>query len=259
MGRIAALCLLACLPCCSLNMKGSWMIPPEDVSGADDGDRDVSVDTGEGRDDLSADDPAVEPPAETPPEPGEDVGPAEDVPADIEPEDPPEEGLDVRDAIDAEIIGVDATDAAEEIVCGNNRIEFEAEAMELIFFIALDDPRVGQYITDPAGFTGFASIELDIPCAVHWLEGDSFYWAWDDPTSTLVWHLLQQCGDPRVDEWRWDQVSGSIETWDCGDVGDDPAVVSLTAGPHTFYLLGREAYARVDKFIITDNLSWTGP
>lgn len=255
-------------------MKGSWTIPPEDVPVADDDERDGAGDIGPDREDLASDDPAIDLPAEPPPEPGEDVGPGEereespaDVPADIEPEEPREDGPDVPETVDEETIPTDATDATEEIVCGDNRIQFEAESMAMVFFMVLDDPRVGQYITDTAGYSAFASIELDIPCAgdwvmwgnVHWLEGDSFYWAWDDPTSTLVWHLLQQCGDPRVDEWRWDQVSGAIEDWNCANVGDDPAVVSLTAGLHTFYLLGREPFARVDRFIFTDNLSWTGP
>ena len=248
---------------CSLNMKGTWTLPSEDSATPDDDALEGLAESDMDRQDVPDDDPAMEPLVEEENDIGE--GREEDASADSATESPGDEARDIREFIDAEIV---ASDTTTEVICGRSQIRFEAESMTLTGDFAIQgDPRVGQYITDTLGWSGVASIELEIPCSgewvmwgnVHWLAGDSFFWAWEDPYDVLVWHVMQRCGDPRVDEWHWDEVSGGPETENCEDVGDDPAIVALTAGIHHFYLLGREPYARVDKFIFTDNLSWVPP
>ena len=88
---------------------------------------------------------------------------------------------------------------------------------------------------------------------------DSFYWTWDTWTDTWVWDLMQQCGTSIAADWYWDQMTLRTETGSCGPPEEDPALLDLEAGTHTFYLYGREDDSTVAEFILTNDLAYVPP
>ena len=189
----------------------------------------------------------------------EDVTPAEDAPPEVPVDPQPDEAPpDIE------------PDVIPDGPCPLQQIPFQAEAMTLDsgFLVETSSrPEIGQYIMAQGANTGSASIALDIPCAGNWVMwgivwwqdsySDSFFWAWDDPATRYVWHVMQQCGTSIPQDWYWDQVSRSPVTTTCVTIDEDPAVMPLTAGPHTFYLLGREPGASAAEFVLTNDMSWT--
>jgi hypothetical protein len=201
-------------------------------------------------------------------------------------EDPPPADLETDVSPDAE---EDATpeDAVEDAVddavsdpppdggCELVQIPFEAEDMTLDSGFGTETSsreHIGQFIEAVAWDSrGQASIELEIPCddtyvlwGLAWweqMESDSFYWSWDSvPSDPPVWDLMQQGCSPSIGrDWYWDQVSSRIETGYCGDPEEDPALMDLTAGTHTFYLFTRERMSAVAEFILTNDLAFTPP
>jgi len=210
-------------------------------------------------------------------------GTADPPPADVETDASPDGVEDaVEDAVD---------DTAEDAVddpapdpvsdprpdggCELVQIPFEAEDMTLDSGFGTETSSreyIGQFIEAVAWDSrGQASIELEVPCddtyvlwgLVWWeqMASDSFYWAWDAvPSDPPVWDLMQQGCSPSIGrDWYWDQVSSRIETGYCGDPEEDPALMDLTAGTHTFYLFTRERMSAVAEFILTNDLAYTPP
>lgn len=158
--------------------------------------------------------------------------------------------------------------------CALVQIPFQAEDMTLDRgFRTGESSReyIGTFIEGIMDRDGEASMDLEIPCEDTWvlwglvwweqMASDSFYWAWDTvPSDPPVWDLMQQGCSPSIGrDWYWDQVSSRIETGYCGDPEEDPALMDLTAGTHTFYLMGRERLSAVAEFILTNDLSYTPP
>lgn len=158
--------------------------------------------------------------------------------------------------------------------CGPVQIAFEAEDGTLEGAMNTRESSreyIGTFLEYLGGEGGgSASYEVEVPCsdtyvlwAVVWFESgneDSFFWAWDDTTTTWVWDLTQQGCYPRLGrDWYWDQVSQRTDTGRCGDPEVDPATFTLTAGTHTFHLLGRERMSAVAEFVLTNDMSYTPP
>jgi hypothetical protein len=169
-------------------------------------------------------------------------------------------------AIEMPLLGGDAeTDAAP---CSPAQIPFQADEMELDGFVVRNSgiDEVDNMILVQRANTGEASMEVDVPCEDDWtlwayvrwenMEADSFYWSFDDPRSRAVWHVMQQCILSIEPGWYWDQVSRSADSSQCEPVEEDPAVVHLTRGRHTFYLFGREADTAVGLFVLTNDPSY---
>lgn len=182
--------------------------------------------------------------------------------------DPAAEDLPVPDLVDVEVVD-SIEDPEPDAACPPQVIEFEAEAMTLDegFRTGWSEFLSDQYIISLSDNEGQASIVLDIPCtdewvmwaAVWWESGysDSFYFAWDDPADQYVWHVMQQCMTYIPRGWYWDQVSRSPVADVCDIIDEDPAVMPLSMGPHTFYLMGREDGAAVAVFYLTNDSAWT--
>jgi hypothetical protein len=189
---------------------------------------------------------------------------AHDLPVDPTVEDP----LSEPDAAE-----VDAADAIEDPMpdgaCPPQVIQFEAEAMTLDdgFDTGWSNYLSDTYIISTMDNEGQASIVLEIPCtddwvmwaAVWWENGysDSFGFAWDDPAAMSVWHVMQQCGTYISRGWYWDRVSRSPVTDTCDVIDEDPAVMPLDMGTHTFYLMGREDGSAVAVFYLTNDPAWS--
>jgi len=167
----------------------------------------------------------------------------------------------------------DAPDAAPDLPvepgCGAVQLPFEARAMardEGMVVRNSSRPEIGTYVVTWWDEYGTGAMSIEIPCEDDWvlwaqvwwedMYSDSFYWAWDDPDGVAVWHVMQQC-ETRVDaDWYWDQVSRSPVTDYCDIIDEDPAVVHLGAGSHTFFLKGRESGSAVARFVLTNDRSW---
>jgi hypothetical protein len=161
--------------------------------------------------------------------------------------------------------------------CELVQIPFEAEDMTFDDGFRTDEssrPYIGTFLEAAMDDAGTASREIDIPCGddwvlwgLVWIEGgyatmysDSFSWAWDEAATTWVWDLMQQgCSPSLPADWYWDRVSLRTETGTCGDPEEDPAVFTLSAGAHTFHLLGREGNAAVAEFVLTNDLDYVPP
>ena len=159
--------------------------------------------------------------------------------------------------------------------CALVQIPFQAEDMTMDRGFNVETSSreyIGQFIEAVARDSiGEASIELEIPCddtwvlwGLVWFESgyaDSFRWSWDAVASDPpVWDLMQQGCSPSLGaDWYWDEVSSRVDTGTCGDPEEDPALVDLTAGTHTFYLLTRERMSAVAEFILTNDLAYTPP
>ncbi|MBW2260426.1 MAG: hypothetical protein JRG91_00515 [Deltaproteobacteria bacterium] len=157
--------------------------------------------------------------------------------------------------------------------CAFVQIPFEAEDMTLDSgFQTAESSReyIGTFIENVATSDGQAAIDIEIPCEdtyvlwglVWWESGseDSFYWSWDAiPSDRPVWDVMQQCGTSIARDWYWDQVTYRTDTGFCDTPEEDPALMDLTAGTHTFYLTGRERLSAVAEFILTNDLGYTPP
>ena len=164
----------------------------------------------------------------------------------------------------------DAPDAAGDdgAPCSPAQVSFRADEMELDGFLVrnTDIDEVDRMILVQRANTGEASMEVDVPCEDDWTlwayarwentEADSFYWSFDDPRDRIVWHVMQQCAVTIEPGWYWDQVSRGSDIGACEPIQEDPAVVHLTRGRHTFYLFGREANAAVGLFVLTNDPSY---
>jgi len=177
-------------------------------------------------------------------------------------------------AIEMPMIGpdaeTDAPDAAgdESAPCNPVQIDFRADEMQLEDFVVrnTDIEEVDRMILVQRAYTGEAAMEVDVPCEDDWTmwayvrwentEADSFYWSFDDPHGRNVWHVMQQCSVSIEPGWYWDEVSRSSDFGACGPILEDPAVVHLTRGRHTFYLFGREAFTAVGLFVLTNDPSY---
>jgi len=196
---------------------------------------------------------------DTPPDTGMDAPPdtETDAPPDLVPDTEPDVVIDT------------APDVLPDAVCPLVQITFEAEAMTFDDgFGTAESSRayIGTYLESLSDDYGVASISLDIPCADDWYlwglawwgsgASDSFYWTWDTWPETWVWDVMQQCGTTITADWYWDLVTQRTETGSCGAPEYDPAVMTLGAGAHLFYLMGREGDTAVDEFILTNDPSF---
>jgi hypothetical protein len=183
------------------------------------------------------------------------------------PVDPGVEDLPVPDVVDVDVVD-SVEDPEPDAGCPLQVIQFEAEAMTLDdgFDTGWSNYLSDNYIISTRDNDGEASIVLHIPCtdtwvmwaAVWWENGtsDSFGFAWDDPAALSVWHVMQQCGTTISRGWYWDQVSRSPVSDSCDVIDEDPALMHLEDGPHTFYLFGREDGSAVAVFYLTNDPAW---
>ena len=220
----------------------------------------------EGDDVVDAADTAADPDAHDPAldDAGEDPRPD---PMVDPPVDPGVEDLPMPDVVDVDVVDT-VEDPEPDGGCPPQVIQFEAEAMTLDewFDTGWSNYLSDTYIISRMDNEGQASIVLDIPCtdswvlwaAVWWENGtsDSFGFAWDDPGTMSVWHVMQQCGTYISRSWYWDQVSRSPVTDTCDVIDEDPAVMFLGSGAHTFYLMGREDGSVVAVFYLTNDPAW---
>ena len=165
------------------------------------------------------------------------------------------------------------TDPLPDGSCPLVQIPFEAEDMDHDDGFAEEAssrPYIGTFLESRTDGGGVASWEIDVPCADNWylwglvwwssLYEDSFYWTWDTWPESWVWDVYQQgCSPSASSDWYWDQLSLRTETGSCGDPEEDPAVLPLSAGSHTFFLFGRESGTAVAEFILTNDPAYVPP
>jgi hypothetical protein len=140
---------------------------------------------------------------------------------------------------------------------GNIRLEAESGVIAAPM-TALNDPQAsgGKFILvplgTPEGAAGSATYSFEIKSPGNYViwgrkiaatgDEDSFFIIVDGGRE-ITWHLDQS------EVWAWDRVSD-------GATGPDPAVFTLAAGTHTLVVKQRETNVKLDKILITSNLSY---
>jgi PKD repeat protein len=124
----------------------------------------------------------------------------------------------------------------------------------------------GKYIQIPEGVgfrahDGEASYNISINtsgnytvwgCKIAAKIKDNFFFVQIDDGTEYLWTLALS------DNWQWDAVNH----WGSGGEFDpeiDPAVFTLSAGEHTLRILQREDGAKLDKLLITNDMSYVPP
>jgi hypothetical protein len=140
-------------------------------------------------------------------------------------------------------------------------IEIEAEAGALVPpMVAISDKDVsgGKYISSDADSEGMALYDFSVPTA-----GSYVIWARvygpsssSDSTFVLIDNGTQDIFDMAEDNhgvWQWKPVNGRGSG---GPLTLNPRLFPLAAGQHRLIIRGREAGARIDKLVITDDLNY---
>ncbi|MDZ7336677.1 MAG: GDSL-type esterase/lipase family protein [candidate division KSB1 bacterium] len=154
-----------------------------------------------------------------------------------------------------EVIEGTATIAPPE---SQNHFEFEAENGVLTYPMqVMNDPNAsnGKYVEVPAEypddsnakvvFTFTVAEEADFVVWGRVQSGDHLHDSFKvimDEQPEIVWHISGKY------TWTWDQVYVLN--------GEDPKIFHLTAGTHTLGIKNREWGSKLDKIIITNNLSF---
>lgn len=139
-----------------------------------------------------------------------------------------------------------------------NHFESEAEHGDITYPMQImndGDASGGKYVEVPAEYpdNDLAKVSLTFNIAT---ESDFVVWGrvqsgdgnhdsfkvMMDQQSEIIWHISGKY------DWTWDQV------YDAG--GNDPIIFHLTAGTHTLKISNREWGSKLDKLIITDNMSF---
>lgn len=152
--------------------------------------------------------------------------------------------------------GEPANQTPQPLTSSHIELEAEAGAVSAPMHIAAQPaasmgycvgvPQGGGSITSPSNSAGVAVYEFNLAESGNYRvwgrvlapsgNQDSFFAAMDDGAFAR-WNVQQSS------DWTWDRV------FTAG--GADPQIFTLDAGPHTFYLMQREAGTLIDKLIIT--------